>query len=235
MTAVSLVGGTGLVGSYILSTLLSTPSIVSVTVYTRHPIKTADTTSKTRYIINPDSGEWATQLSASKPSEVPQILFSALGTTKAKAGGLESQRKIDYDLNLQLAKAAKDAGVRTYVLISGGLGSGGTGSSNAFVRLKSELEVAVKALNFDHTVIVKPGLIVGHRTESRPIEAIFRTTAYVLGAISGGLLKNGWAQDADVIARAAVKAGLKTLDAKILASKVWEVEQKEIISLGKVE
>jgi uncharacterized protein YbjT (DUF2867 family) len=157
-----------------------------------------------------------------------------LGTTKAKAGGLENQRKIDFDLNLLLAKVAKDAGVKTYVLISGGLGgNGGIDSSNAFVRLKAEIEIAVKELDFDHTVIVKPGLIVGDRAESRPIEAVFRRTAKFLGTISGGILKDGWAQDVDVIARAAVRAGLKASDAEMTELKVWEVDQKEILTLGR--
>jgi hypothetical protein len=54
-----------------------------------------------------------------------------LGTTKAKAGGLEKQRKIGFDLNL-LTKVARDAGAKTYVLISEAFGSsGGTQSSNA--------------------------------------------------------------------------------------------------------
>lgn len=100
------------------------------------------------------------------------------------------------------------------------------------MRLKAELEIAVKELNFEHTVIVKPGLIVGERGESRPIEAVFRTTAKLLGAISGGILKDVWAQDADVIARAAVRAGLRASEARKSELKVWEVEQKEILDLG---
>lgn len=38
--------------------------------------------------------------------------FSALGTTRAQAGSLEAQRKIDFDLNLELAQKAKEGGVR---------------------------------------------------------------------------------------------------------------------------
>ena len=123
--------------------------------------------------------------------------------------------------------------MKTYVLISGGLGSGGTESSNAFVRLKAEVENGVKELGFDHTVIVKPGLIVGDRKESRPIETVFRMAARVLGMVSGGRLKNGWAQDADVIARAAVRAGLKANEVEVSKLKVWEVDQKGILSLGR--
>lgn len=89
-------------------------------------------------------------------------------------------------------------------------------------------------MEFEHTVIVKPGLIVGERVESRPVEAMFRGAAKFLGAVSGGLLKDGWAQNADVIARAAVRAGLKAEETKAGDLRVWEVDQKEILSLGRV-
>jgi hypothetical protein len=46
-------------------------------------------------------------------------------------------------------------------------------------------------------------------------------------------LKNGWAQDADVIARAAVRAGFKASVSKDSELKVWNVEQKEILALGR--
>ena len=107
-------------------------------------------------------------------------------------------------------------------------------SSNAFVRMKSDLEAAVKELGFEHAVIVRPGLIVGDRKESRPFEALLRGTATVLGALSGGWAKDGWAQDADVIARAAVRAGLIAAESKVGERKVWNVEMKEILSLGRM-
>ncbi len=162
----------------------------------------------------------------------PQIFFSGLATTRAQAGGFENQRKIDYDLNLELAKAAKERGVRVYVLISGvTLGA----NLFAYTRMKAELEDAVKELGFEHTVLVKPALIVGTREDSRPAEAVFRSVARGLGAISGGVLKDFWAQDADAIGKAAVIAGLRCLDGQAPAGKVWEVGPKDIIRLGKTD
>lgn len=103
--------------------------------------------------------------------------------------------------------------------------------------MKIDLEVAIKELKFPNTVIVKPGLIVGTRTESRPAEAALRGLARGLGAINGGLLKDGWAQDADVIARAAVRAGERAsadLEGRKEGEvKVWEVGMKEILKLGR--
>jgi len=71
-------------------------------------------------------------------------------------------------LNVELAKKAKEAGVKVYVLIS----SAGVSTTAMFPysRMKAELDEAVKALAFEHTVLVKPGLIVGTREDSRPPE-----------------------------------------------------------------
>jgi len=159
------------------------------------------------------------------------MFLSALGTTRAAAGGLENQRNIDYELNLQLAKAAKDAGVETYVLISV---AGATAKGLLpYSKMKGELEDAVKTLGFKHCVILKPGLLVGERKESRPTEWLVQQLAKGAGAMSSGL-KDFWAQDAEVVARAAVSAGLSCNEGK-QAEGVWVLEQKDIVRLGRTE
>lgn len=162
----------------------------------------------------------------------PSIFFSALGTTRRQAGSFDAQRKIDYDLNLALAKAAKETGVKVYVLIS----SAGTTKTSPFPygKMKAELEEAVSELGFDHTVILRPGLLVGTREDSRPGEAAARYVAKALGSLSNGFLTDFWSQDADVIGRAAVNAGMQCLEGKRQES-VWKIEQREIVSLGKTQ
>lgn len=214
-------------GSFILSNLVTHPSVSSVYALARRQPKSTD--SKLQPIIEADSAQWPSKLSSLQPT--PPIFFSALGTTRAQAGGFENQRKIDYDLNLDLAKAAKAAGVKIYVLISGTAMS--KTSPFAYSRMKAELEEAVTELGFEHTIILKPGLIVGTREDSRPPEAVFRGIAKFMGAISGGYLKDWWAQDAEVIGRAAVSAGLKALEGG--APKVWDIAQPEIVKLGRTE
>lgn len=145
---------------------------------------------------------------------------------------MDNQRKIDYDLNLELAKAAKEKGATTYVLVST---SGANAKSFlAYPRMKGELEEAVKALGFEHTVILRPGLIVGQREDSRPPEFAFRKIAALAGKVSEPWLKDFWAQDADVIAKAAISAGLQCADGKV-QQKVWLLGQSDIVRLGKTE
>jgi len=228
MTSTFLVGGTGLVGSNILSILSTLPTISNISLLARRDPKT--TSEKIQPIIEADSSKWASRIPEVKPT--PPIFFSALGTTRAQAGGLENQRKIDLDLNVELAKKAKEAGVKVYVLISSSGAS--TASRVPYSKMKAELDEAVKALEFEHTVLVKPGLIVGSREDSRPPEFAVRTIAKIFGAISTTYLKDPWSQDADVIAKAAISAGFKCLEGKA-PSKVWEVSQKDIITLGRTE
>jgi uncharacterized protein YbjT (DUF2867 family) len=214
-------------GSYILSTLLSSQKFTNVYAYSRK--KLSQSSPKLQTIESPASDTWPSLFPTTGKA---QVFFSALGTTKAQAGSIEAQRKIDLDLNLALAKAAKEAGVATYVLISGAMGD--SSSRLAFVRMKGELEDAVKALGFTHTIILQPGLIVGDRQDSRPVEFALRTFANVLGSVSRGALKNFWAQDAETIAKAAVSAAIKVQEGG-KEPGVWFIGGADIVKFGKTE
>jgi uncharacterized protein YbjT (DUF2867 family) len=104
----------------------------------------------------------------------------------------------------------------------------------AYPRMKGELEEAVKQLDFEHTIILRPGLIVGEREDSRPPEFALRKIATWAGKVSAPYLKDFWAQDADVIAKAAVSAALQCHEGKV-QHKVWMLGQGDIIRLGKTE
>jgi uncharacterized protein YbjT (DUF2867 family) len=99
--------------------------------------------------------------------------------------------------------------------------------------MKGQLENSVQELGFEYTVILRPGLIVGSREESRPAEAVARKIAGFAGMLGNGF-KDFWAQDADVIARAAVAGGLKALEGK-LKDKVWIMGPSDIVRLGRTE
>lgn len=100
--------------------------------------------------------------------------------------------------------------------------------------MKAELEEAVKELGFPHTVILKPGLLMGERNDSRPAEAVVRFVAKGMKKIGGAALTDWWAQDADVIAKAAASAGLACAGGK-REKGLWVLEQSEIVRLGRKE
>ncbi|KAH7069691.1 NAD dependent epimerase/dehydratase family protein-like protein [Paraphoma chrysanthemicola] len=227
MATAVLAGSTGQVGAFILTHLLSNPTFSAVYAYSRRDLPNPTASTKLNAIVSTDTAQWGTLF----PREMhPKIMFSGLGTTRADAGGLENQRKIDYDLNLELAKAAKDAGVETYVLIS----AAGVSSKSMFAypKMKGELEDAVRALEFKHTVFVRPGFIAGDRTSRNAgvAEVAMRWVAKGLGGVSNAL-KDPWAQDGELIAKAAVAAGVKCLEGR--EAGVWDVGQADIVKLGR--
>lgn len=225
MTSAVLAGSTGLVGSNIFQILGAHPSVAVLHAYTRRELPNSP--PKVKPLLSSDSSTWSSQY----PENAP-LFISALGTTRAQAGSADAQYKIDFGLNLELAKAAKKAGATTYVLIS----SQGANSKSffAYPRMKGELEDAVKDLGFEHTVIVRPGLIVGPRNDARPPEFVLQKIAGLAGSISTPWLKDGWAQNADVIAKAAVNAGLQCVEGKV-TQKVWLLSMSDVVRYGRTE
>ncbi|KAK5124883.1 hypothetical protein LTR85_001073 [Meristemomyces frigidus] len=223
MATVALAGSTGLVGSHILTLLSNLSNVSSIHAFSR---KELPSDAKAISITSSDSASW--------PSQYPtgtELFISALGTTRATAGSFENQRKIDYYLNLDLAKAAKAGGAKAYVLIS--TGAANSAAYMGYLKMKGELEDAVKALDFDHTVIVRPGVLLGPRNELRTAEYVLQKVAGLAGLLSNAL-KDPWAQDAGLVARAAVRAGLDCVEGKEM-EKVRVLNQADIVRLARTE
>lgn len=213
-------------GAHILTTLLECSSITTIHAYTRKPI-VSSSDRKLNQIHEPDSNTWPTKY----PQDTPAFI-SALGTTARVAGSFANQRKIDYDLNIALAQAAKDSGAKIYTLIS--TSGASTTSMVPYSRMKGELDEVIKTIGFEHVIILKPGLLVGTRSDSRPGEFMARKVASTLGMLSGNRLTDSWAQDAQVVARAAVRATLEALDGQNTEA-VRVLGQQDIVRLGRTE
>ncbi|PGH08198.1 hypothetical protein GX51_01352 [Blastomyces parvus] len=238
MASVALVGGTGLVGSHILTTLVAHPSITHVEFLARRPPPKSITDSNPPKLSIFTSQEppatWSNHLrtGTNPPAE---IFFSTLATTRANAGGLAAQRALEYDANLELARAAKDAGAKVYVLVSS---AGASGASRVpYLKLKGEIEDSILALGFERTVVLRPGIIAGQREERRLAEGVVRSVAAVAGWISKPWLKDWWSQDAEEIARAAVNAAIRAWkgQGEEGKKKVVVLNGSDIVRLGRTE
>jgi uncharacterized protein YbjT (DUF2867 family) len=91
----------------------------------------------------------------------PEIAISTLGTTIRQAGSTAAFHAIDHDLVLDVARAAKDAGARQFIMVSS-VGASAS-SSNFYLKTKGEAESSVRALDFDRLDIIRPGLLIGDR------------------------------------------------------------------------
>ncbi|MCA3236989.1 MAG: nucleoside-diphosphate sugar epimerase [bacterium] len=170
---VILADATGLVGQHILKGLLADPSVSAVhslgrrAPATQHPKLTA-------HIVD---------FAALPPLPPADELYLALGTTIKVAGTPAAFRAIDYDANLNVAKAAMAAGVKKVGLVSA---MGADPRSRIFYnRVKGELEEALTQLTFEGLVIARPSLLVGNREvlgqPNRAGEMIGEVMARVLG------------------------------------------------------
>lgn len=173
-------GATGLCGLEILKQAEKLSKITKIIAVTRREFSYES--EKLTKIIETDPDNYAKIFGEVKP----QICFSALGTTKAAAGSAKTFVDIDYGINYKIAKAAKEAGVQTYVLIS----SIGANSKSPFIYLKTKgrLENDIIALGFPRTIILRPGVLLGER--ERPQKPLEKLTCFFSKYLHNNILGN---------------------------------------------
>jgi uncharacterized protein YbjT (DUF2867 family) len=88
-------------------------------------------------------------------------VYLALGTTIKVAGSQAAFRRVDFDANLAVARAAFDSGAKRVGLVSA-MGAS-SGSRVFYSRVKGELEDALAQMPFRGLVIARPSLLVGDR------------------------------------------------------------------------
>lgn len=172
MTTALIFGSTGAVGSQILAALISSPTCTSITTISRRIPQTPTQDTKVSSIVEADTKKWST-LTATLPQS--SAVFNALGTTYRSAGSVAAQWAVDHDLCVENAKAAKAAGIKTYVYCS----SAGTSGVSPFAltpyaKMKRGVEEAIKELDFENAIILRPGMILGRETpKNKWLEDIF--------------------------------------------------------------
>ncbi|KAI3398969.1 hypothetical protein diail_7996 [Diaporthe ilicicola] len=181
MATAAVFGCTGAVGSKILDTLLTSETFSSVKTVSRRAPKSQS--PKLEAVVETDSSKWGGLISSLSPK--PSVVFNAVGTTRAAAGGIQNQWKIDHDLCIENAKAAKAAGVKTYVYISSAGTRGLLSGYLPYSKMKVGVEDAIKALDFEHAIILRPGAILGER--EKPKNKMFEDLMGSLHKVSQGL------------------------------------------------
>ena len=192
-----IIGSTGLVGKQIVTKLLKLNSITGVLVFARRSLEISDPKLKEEIVDFDKIHEWGHKVRG-------DILFSTIGTTLRAAHSKEAQFKVDYHYQLEVAKAASKNGVDSYVLIS--TVNANPKSSFFYLRMKGQLEEAVKELPFMSINIIRPGPLTGTRERVR-LSEIFSTT--ILGIITKIVKINIEPVDSERVADVAIVAGLK--------------------------
>jgi uncharacterized protein YbjT (DUF2867 family) len=164
MTA-TLVGATGLIGGYLLQQLLNDPYFDTARILIRRPIDITHPKLEKKIVDFNDNDSLLVALSNS------DVVFCSIGTTQKKVkGDKEAYRKIDFDIPLKLARFCKMTGCEKFILVSS-VGANSK-SNNFYIKLKGEVEDAVKAIGLSSVHIMKPSFLLGDRKEFRLGEAI---------------------------------------------------------------
>ena len=154
-----VIGATGLIGRHLVDELIGSSQFSQVIALTRKPLM-IDATKFKNHLVDFERIEDSTALFTSA-----SVLFSCLGTTKKQVGSIKAQRRVDLDYQYEAAKIAREQGINEYFLVSS---SGASAMSpSAYLKMKGQLEDKVLALGFPRSVIFRPSLLLGKRTEPR--------------------------------------------------------------------
>ena len=180
MKSAIVIGSTGLVGGYLISTLAKSTSFEKVIALVRRP-----------YFEHYENVEEVV-LDFNKKDPFGSLkkadhVFCCLGSTIRKAGSKKEFRFVDFDLPVLFAKWAKENNCDTFSLVSS---IGADSNSKIFYnKTKGEAEEEIRNLSFSKTQIFRPSLILGKRSEFRPGELLGKGVFTLLSPLMVGTLK----------------------------------------------
>ena len=198
-----LVGGSGLIGGFLLKRLLDSPAYARVTVWARRPLE----------LIHPKLAVEIVDFAKLDERRVDaEDVFCCLGSTIKAAGSQDAFRRVDHDYPVALAKAAARDGAKRMLVVSA---LGASPRSGVFYnRVKGEMEAAMRAAGVAQTSLFRPSLLSGPRKEERTGEKI----GLVIGNLLGPLLCKYRPIHADLVAAAMQKVAEQDLPGRVYES-----------------
>lgn len=158
-----VIGSTGLIGSQLVDLLLASEHYEKVLIFVKRDSEKSHLKLE-QHIINFDAPETYQHLVKGDD------LFCTIGTTIKKAGSQSAFRKVDYEYPIAFSKIAKTNNIKQFLIVSS-LGAN-KDSNNFYLTTKGEMEAELAKANFETTVIVRPFLLLGQRSEFRLGEKI---------------------------------------------------------------
>lgn len=185
-----LFGSSGFVGSFLLDELLKNSDYEQVTIIIRKDLNINHPKLKT--II----GDY-NSISRLKENIVADDIFIALGTTKKHTPDQVQYYQVDHDYPVLAAKIARENGAKSVFLLTA-VGAN-INSGIFYVKTKGETERDILALDFEHTHIFRPSMLMGERKEKRPMEkTIIRIWSVINPVLIGKMNRNKGIKGQDV-------------------------------------
>jgi uncharacterized protein YbjT (DUF2867 family) len=158
-----LFGASGLVGSHVLSQLISNNNYSKIKLFVRSSIDISDPKIE---IIQTDFNNLENHREDIKGDDC----FFCIGTTKQNSPDKNEYRRVELEVPKQIAQIAKSNLVNSFVFVSSGYAD--PKSSGDYLKFKGEVEEELKRLNFPKLGIVRPSFLLGDRKEKRIGEKI---------------------------------------------------------------
>jgi uncharacterized protein YbjT (DUF2867 family) len=161
----TLIGATGLIGGYLMEELLNDDYFDTVRILIRRPFDISHAKLEKKMVDFNDSDSLLIAMNYS------DVVFCTVGTTQKKVkGDKDAYRKVDFDIPVNAARFCKMTGCERFVLVSS-VGANSR-SKNFYLKLKGEVEDAVKVAGLKSVHIMRPSMLLGYRKEFRLGEMI---------------------------------------------------------------
>lgn len=216
-----IIGATGLVGEQCVRGLVKEPIYNKVIALSRRALEFQHP-KLVNLIVNFDA------LEEYKEGMKCDDVYCMLGTTIAKAGSQKAFRQVDFEYPLKVAKLTLWNGAKRFALVSS---LGADAHSTVFYsRTKGELEEALKKLDFETLIILRPSILLGNRKEKRRGEEVGRFIAAHFSFLFAGSLKKYRGTPVDLLARVMIQLVTdKTTGLKVVENnEIFELDSKQV-------
>src|ERR1700730_15165529 len=188
----TLIGGTGLTGSFLVRQLLADSAITKAISVSRKSLNISN--SKLTEVLFTDLAD----LPSIQSKIRGELYFCCLGTTLKAAGSKENFEKVDRDAVVAFAKAAKAHDATSFTFVSA---MGANAKSMFFYnQVKGRTENDVKTLGLRSLINFRPALLVGPRHEFRMGEKIATKTLVPLSGLLPSRIRKSILTDVGTLA-----------------------------------
>jgi uncharacterized protein YbjT (DUF2867 family) len=195
----SIIGSTGMIGTYLQALLLKDPYFDTVRILVRRPQGKTHEKLEVK-LVNFDDAE-----SVKLALEGSDTIFSCIGTTQKNVkGDKQLYRKIDHDIPVNTARWGKEVGCNKWVMITSV--NANANSSTFYLKLKGELEQAIINTGIESIHIMQPSMLLGHRHEKRTGEDMLQGSLRFVSGLFTGSWRKFKAIEGKVVAKAMLNA-----------------------------
>lgn len=198
----TVIGSTGLIGSYLVEQLQQNSAIETIRVLVRRPVQFTESKVEMKLVNFADPESFKLAIDGS------DVVYCAVGTTQKKVkGDKEAYRKVDYDIPVQAARFCAETGCQKFLLVSS-VGASSK-SNNFYLKLKGEVEDDIKLLPLKMIAIFRPSMLLGDRKESRPAEKVGQMIMPIFSFLLAGSWRKYKPIHARDVAAAMIRASLQ--------------------------